>query len=437
MARTWTISFLLVFSLLLLPVGALAQLSFTTNSGAITITGYDTNDGFDVIIPAATNGYPVTAIGSGALEYCSLTSVVIPNSVTSIGSDAFMACSSLTNITVAANNSSYCSVDGVLFDVSQANLIQFPSGLSGTYSIPNTVTNIGSGAFGYCGSLTSVVIPNSVTRIGSSAFSVCANLTSATIPNSVTSIGDFAFAFSGLTNVLIGSGVTNIDGNAFMNCDFLSNVTLGCPNVLAGWFYSSPVANVILLNTVTNIGNFAFFLNNRLTSVKIPNSVTTIGDYAFSGCYRLTNVVIGNGVTNIGSYAFYNCPNLLGIDFQGNSPTLTNDLSVFTNSNNGIVYYLPGTTGWGSTFDGLPAVQWNPQAQTGDGSFGVQANQFGFNIIGSSNLIVVVEASTDLSSWSPVSVNTLNTFVGTNGTFYFSDPHWTNYPCRFYRIRSP
>jgi hypothetical protein len=82
---------------------------------------------------------------------------------------------------------------------------------------------------------------------------------------------------------------------------------------------------------------------------------------------------------------------------------------------------------------------WNPQAQTGDGSFGVRTNQFGFNIIGSSNLVIVVEAGTNFASpvWTPVATNTLNTFVGTNGTSYFSDAQWTNYPARFYRLRAP
>jgi hypothetical protein len=104
--------------------------------------------------------------------------------------------------------------------------------------------------------------------------------------------------------------------------------------------------------------------------------------------------------------------------------------------NNAIVYYLPGTTGW-SVFNnnsGLaPTVLWNALAQH-DASFGVQSNQFGFNITGSSNLVIVVEASTNLANpvWSPVATNTL-----TGGSSYFSDPQWTNYPCRFYRFRSP
>ena len=110
---------------------------------------------------------------------------------------------------------------------------------------------------------------------------------------------------------------------------------------------------------------------------------------------------------------------------------------VFYATYNAIVYYLPGSTNWSATLGGLPAVLWNPQAQTGDGFFGVQSNQFGFNLTGSSNLVLVVEGSTDLANWTPVSTNTLNTYVGTNGTSYFSDAQWTSYPGRFYRFRSP
>jgi hypothetical protein len=111
---------------------------------------------------------------------------------------------------------------------------------------------------------------------------------------------------------------------------------------------------------------------------------------------------------------------------------------VFSGDHHAMVYYLPGTTGWGATFDGRPTVLWNPQAQN-DASFGVQNNQFGFNITGSSNLVIVVEACNDFANpvWQPVQTNTLNTFIGTNGTSYFSDPQWANYPARFYRFRSP
>ena len=99
-----------------------------------------------------------------------------------------------------------------------------------------------------------------------------------------------------------------------------------------------------------------------------------------------------------------------------------------------IVYDLPGTTTWGSTFGGLPTALWNPQVSRSDPSFGVRSDQFGFAITGMTNLIIVVEACADLARpvWSPVATNTL-----ADGAVSFSDPQWTNYPARFYRLRSP
>jgi hypothetical protein len=104
------------------------------------------------------------------------------------------------------------------------------------------------------------------------------------------------------------------------------------------------------------------------------------------------------------------------------------------NGDNATVYYLPGTTGWSSTFGGHTALLWNPQAQTADGGFGVQTNGFGFNITGTTNIPLVVESSTNVAGgiWVPLQTNTL-----TSGSFYFSDPQWTNYPSRYYRFRAP
>jgi len=148
------------------------------------------------IIPSS-----VTSIASDAFCNCrSLTSVTIPSSVTSIGDYAFAFCSAL--ITVDANNPNYSSKDGILFDKKQTTLIQCPISIKGSYAIPNSVTFIGTSAFAYCSSLTSVSIPSSVTSIGSDAFSGCSGLTSITIPSSVTSIGGVAFIdCSGLTSI--------------------------------------------------------------------------------------------------------------------------------------------------------------------------------------------------------------------------------------------
>jgi hypothetical protein len=212
-------------------------------------------------------------------------------------------------------------------------------------------------------------------------------------------------------------GVSSVGDYAFNSCSSLNSVTIP--------------------DTVTNIGSFAFAFCTSVTHIVIPPSVTAIGAQAFQNCVGLTSITIPSAVTYIGTYAFVSCSNLLGVYFQGNAPMPTNDPSVFLGNTNAIAYYLPRTVGWGATFDGIPTKLWNPQAQTGDGFFGVQNNQFGFNIAGSSNLVIVVEASTNLANWLSVSTNTLNIYVGTNGTSYFSDPDWTNHPTRFYRIRSP
>jgi len=105
---------------------------------------------------------------------------------------------------------------------------------------------------------------------------------------------------------------------------------------------------------------------------------------------------------------------------------------VFAGDSNATVYYLDGTAGWGPTFDYLRTVQWNPQVQPG--SFGLHSNQFGFTVVGTSNVMVVVEATTNLASptWCPLATDTL-----TSGSADFSDPQWTNYPARFYRLHWP
>jgi len=154
---------------------------YEVNAGEVTITGYKGSGG-SVTIPSEIDGKPVTAIGDQAFwGYANITSITIPDCVTSIGDYAFAECTNLTSINVDENNSVYStSIDGVLFDKNKTTLISCPGGKQGEYTIPDSVTVIGGGAFFGCGSLTSVVIPAGVTSIGNEAFVNCSELISLT-----------------------------------------------------------------------------------------------------------------------------------------------------------------------------------------------------------------------------------------------------------------
>jgi hypothetical protein len=248
--------------------------------------------------------------------------------------------------------------------------------------IPDTtnglpVTSIGDNAFWDCTGLGSVTIPNGVTGIGGDAFAGT-GLTSVTIPDSLTSIGDGAFSgCTSLTGVTIPNGVSSIGYQAFAGCLSLAAITVDAPNL----FYSSEdgvlfnksqttliafpagrAGTYTIPNSVTRIGDYAFYGCGSLTNVTIPDSVTSVGDDAFCACASLTSVTIG-GATSMGGQAFMSCTKLAGVYFQGNAPGVGS--SVFSGDSNATVYHLPGTTGWGPTFAGLPAFLWDPLSQAG------------------------------------------------------------------------
>ena len=267
----------------------------------------------------------VTSIGNFAFENCSgLTSITIPNSVTSIGSSAFSGCSSLTSIQVETGNTTYDSRDNcnAIIKTATNTLI---AGCQNT-TIPNSVTSIGADAFFGCTNMTSITIPESVTSIGSSAFEGCSRLTSFTIPNVLTTISPGTFRdCSGLTSIIIPESVTSISWGAFTDCSSLADITFpsnlsyidfsaddGSVFVFDGtaWYNNQPdgmvyagnVAyrykgsmpantNITLRDGTLGIGAGAFEYNGNLSSITIPASVTTIGDYAFYGCSGLTSVV--------------------------------------------------------------------------------------------------------------------------------------------------
>ena len=299
-------------------------------------------------------------ICDSAFSMCNfLTSIIVPNSVTSIGEGAFSGCILLFKIIIP---NSVTSIGDLAFMDSNA--------LSHIV-ISNSVTSIGDGTFYGCSSLTNIVIPDSVTSIGDIAFSGCRSLSNIVIPDSVTSIGDYVFeGCTSLSNIVIPNNVTSIGSNAFKNCSSLSNIVIpdsvtsigngvfsGClslkyisipvnviclnGNPFSEWngkldclspnfvhecdilfnkdkseiisFRNQKIESYIIFSNVKRIGDSAFSGCRSLSNIIIPDSVTSIGDGAFYGCSSLTNIVLPDSVTSIGSNAFRDCSSLSNI----------------------------------------------------------------------------------------------------------------------------
>ena len=294
-----------------------------------SVIGIGTCTDTNIVIPSTYNGLPVTSIGDGAFCVClSLTSINIPDSVTSIGEMAFSKCISLTSIEVDENNTKYKSIEGNLYNKDGTVLIQYATGKQDiSFEIPDSVTSIGDGAFGGCISLTSINIPDSVTSIGNYAFSYCDSLTSVTIGNSVTSIAESAFFYCiSLTSIEVDENNTkykSIDGDLYNKDGTVliqyakgkSNPPFEIPNSVTSigqyaFYCCFRLTNVIIPDSVTSIGDEAFGGCISLTSINIPDSVMSIGDEAFSDCDSLTSITIPNSVTSIGQYAFSDCDSL-------------------------------------------------------------------------------------------------------------------------------
>ena len=294
----------------------------------------------------------------------SLSEIVIPSSVTSIGDRAFSRCFSLKYISIPKSviglngnpfaewygklqclSPNFVYEDDILFNKDKSRIISFRNQNIKSYVIPSSVTNIDDSAFSCCRSLSEIVIPSSVTSIDDSAFSSCRSLSEIVIPSSVTSIGDWAFVgCSSLSEIVIPSSVTSIGEGAFSHCDSLSEIVIPSSVTSIGdWAFSSCRSlkyisipkSVICLNgnpfakwkgkLECLSPNFVYeddvlfnkdksriisFRNQNIKSYVIPSSVTSIGDRAFSYCRSLSEIVISSSVTSIGDLAFSDCDSL-------------------------------------------------------------------------------------------------------------------------------
>jgi uncharacterized repeat protein (TIGR02543 family) len=347
-----------------------SDFEYTVSGGEVTIDSY-IGSALVVVIPDTIEDCPVTALYSadeksdGVFYGSDVTTVYIPDSITAVGDYAFYECENLTSLAVAEENSTYCSVDGVLFDKGEEELICYPAGKSDTeYTVPATVLTIDEDSFYGCAALTTVTIPDSVTAIGDSAFEKCMNLftvnENASDPPTLGGSSVFDSDASGRT-IYVPDGCAGTYQNAeywseYKNdilsvngdtvnpaSDFIYTVSGGevtitkytgtdtrviipdtidgdpvtalasASSLSDGVFAKSSIVSVQLPSSLKTIGNYAFYSCANLASVTMDDSITGIGKYSFFDCYDLTSISIPESVTTIGAFAFASCYDLISV----------------------------------------------------------------------------------------------------------------------------
>lgn len=327
-------------------------------------------DAKNIVIPSSVMGYKVTSIKQWAFNYCKVESVVLPNSITSIGNGAFNCCNSLKSI----------SIPNSVADIGSQAFNRCNSLMSIT--IPNSVTDIGSRAFFYCENLESATLPNSITRIEECLFMGCKSLTNISGYNNVEYIGSNAFydtpwlakhsdganyigrvlymykgkmpanttfrvkdgctqiassAFSdqdGLVAITFPSSLVTLEYNPFYSCDSLRSITVANDNPV---FDSRNNCNAIIKtkedelvvgcagtkipNTVKSIGYHAFYYgNSALYEINIPDNVDSIANYAYMGAWSVKKITIGKGLRTMGNRSFSGCSMVNSITVSSANP---------------------------------------------------------------------------------------------------------------------
>ena len=354
-----------------------------------------------ITIPSEVSGYTVTRVGKWAFSWIGgLTSVSIPETVTSIGTQAFnftgltaitlprnlktiedgvfQGCTGITSVTIPASVTSIA--DGTTFDAA-TNLasIEVESGnqvydswydcnaiietatnslIQGCKNsvIPNSVTNIADGAFLHCTTLTSIDIPSSVTSIGNRAFFGCSGLSSLSLPENLEFIDIEAFnGCDGLTSIVIPASVTSIGYGAFFDCKNLTSIIVDSGNTIydsrdncnaiietSSNTLISGCQNTTIPSSVTSIGEWAFAGCSGLTAIFLPSNLKTIESLAFNCCSSLTSITIPEGVTSIGNGAFDGCSNLTSVTVCNGTPVSISE-NPFSDRANATLYVPAGS----------------------------------------------------------------------------------------------
>lgn len=307
--------------------------TYRTEGGEIIITDYPEDATGHVEIPAKIADMPVTGIGSSSFHGCTgLTSITIPESVTSIGANgysAFIGCTRLTLILVDEENPNYRSQDGVLFNKEMTWLLDYPEGKTGAYSIPEGVISIGSWEFDEedifknCTGLTTLHIPLSVIRIGPFTFTNCGALTSIDVATGNPN-------FTSMDGVLYSEDMTRL---------------IRCPEGKVGTFVIPPGINWIESRCTfePGCGSAGAFENcSKLTSIGIPAGVTRLGDSTFSGCRALTSMTIPETVTYLDHRSFLDCSALNSILVEAENPNYSSADGILYDASQSTLILCPG-----------------------------------------------------------------------------------------------
>lgn len=265
----------------------------------VTVTAYHGSEQ-SVTIPEMLGGYPVTAIGEGAFQgNAFLEAVIMPDTISVIGKQAFAECGALTDVTLSQG---LARIETSAFEASKVKAV----------TIPDSVSYIGPYAFRNCTGLRTLELGSGISEWGqdwgtNGAFAGCTLLDSLTVKAGASSIGESAFAgCTLLMEIILPESVTLVEGNAFRDCELLDTAVVYGDVGEAAFQNCTSLKNLTLMNAV-QIGGSAFENNTALEQVALPDTLTSIGQSAFSGCTKLKEAVIPDRVSFVGAYAFQNC----------------------------------------------------------------------------------------------------------------------------------